>query len=143
MQSTLTAVGFAAASQPGVAVNTKLDKPSNTEQKPKTDQKQSNQHESKPSKQPRAGNSSQSSADGTFQKVEDRSCPVVISAKSEAGKPKLPSGDDLGDEFAVEVEDMDDAGKQKKKKKQTVISSDSAVAALTKGKKSKHKVVSF
>lgn len=82
------------------------------------------------------------SADGNFQKVADRPCPVVTSAKSEAGKRKLPSGDDLGDEFAVEVDSMDNVGKPQTKKK-TVTSSDSAVAASTKGKKSKHKVVSF
>lgn len=142
MQSALTAVGIAAASQPGGAVYVKSDNPSNSNQKPTSDQKQSSQHESKPSKQPRAGNSSPMSADGTFHKIEDRPSPVGISAKSEAGKHKLPSGDDLGDEFAIEVESTNDVGKQKKKKKSD-ISSDYAVAASTKGKKSQHKVVSF
>ena len=136
MQSALAAAGTPAASQSRDAINAKPDT-----KRLKSDQKHSI-HKSKPTKPPPGppwvGASSHVSADGTSNRVKT----PAISAKSKAGKHKLPSGDDLGDEFPVEIEDAEDVGKKEKK---AIInpSLDSTTGTLAKGTKSKHKVVSF
>ena len=71
-----------------------------------------------------------------------------ISAGLKPSKASRLSGDDLGDEFAVDIEAEEDAGKQQRKHKKAVHA-DPGFAALkssgnpAKSKKLKHKVVSF
>ncbi len=68
---------------------------------------------------------------------------------AKAKKPHLAGGDDLGDEFAIDIDAAEDEGAKKKKKKKTISSSvaemDNAAgqAKGSKGKKSQHKVVQF
>ena len=141
VQSALAAAGTPAASQPGDALKAKPGSSKN--KKPKSDEKQSNEHDSKPANQPGVGDSSHVSADGTSIGVKDVQTPLANCAKPTASKHKLPSGDDLGDEFPVEIEDAEDVGK--KKKKRAVVNSSLACTAATPAKrnKSKHKLVSF
>lgn len=141
MQSALAAASTPAASQPGVAPKAKPDFSGKKE--PKSDQKQRNEHDSKPANQPGLGDISHVSAHGTSNGVTDVQTPLAISAKSTASKNKLPSGDDLGDEFPIEIEDAEDVGKKKKKKAVVNPSLVSTAATPAKGKKSKHKLVSF
>ena len=64
---------------------------------------------------------------------------------SKSAETVLPSGDDLGDEFAIEVEAQEDSGAKQRKK--AVHSPDSAMekadTSKPKIRKSKHKVVQF
>ena len=83
-------------------------------------------------------------AEATF----DKGSPAVTQAVAQPQKPKLPSGDDLGDAFAIEIEAAEDEGVKKKKKKAVVSSATETDDAdqsdkPSKSKKSKHKVVEF
>ena len=140
VQSALAAAGTPAASQPGEAVKAKAQSTSKKESK--SDQNQCTEHDTKATNQPRVVDSSQMPGVETAHGAKDVAIPMAIPAKSKAGKRKLPSGDDLGDEFPAEIEDAEDVGK-KKKKAITNSSFVSTAPAAAKGKRSKHKVVSF
>ena len=58
-------------------------------------------------------------------------------------KPILPSGDDLGDEFAIEVDAQEEDGIKRKQKPISSPVLDKADSGKSKAKKSKHKVVQF
>ena len=147
MQSALATSGIVAASQP-------KDTASRASDNPKKHTKQALQHkqdiqlDSKPSVKSGAGHGFQQAADEAVAStvIEASAVGQSTSAKAKAAaKRVLPSGDDLGDEFPVEIEDAEDVGGRKKKKKAVGSAAAAAPGALApvKAKKSKHKLVKF
>ncbi|KAA6416581.1 MAG: prolyl-tRNA synthetase [Trebouxia sp. A1-2] len=74
--------------------------------------------------------------------------PAAGAPQRKSSKTHLPSGDDLGDEFAIEIDAAEDEGAKKKKKRpleasvtETVVADGNSKAAQP--KKSKAKVVKF
>lgn len=80
--------------------------------------------------------------------AETKKSPAVIQSRAKSSRVQMASGDDLGDEFAIEIDAAEDEGVTKKPKKimsGSVTEPDSAKGrdrAAT-SKKSKHKVVQF
>ena len=157
MQSALATAGVPAASQPGDATAAKAEKLFKNKKKARSNQTQNSQLDGKAVNKATADDGSQEAAEGTSTEVNEfltsmaASEAVEASAlrqspslKAKAGKRSLPSGDDLGDEFPIEIEDAEDVGTKRKKKKATSNpGTDFNAASPAKGKKSKHKVVSF
>jgi len=73
--------------------------------------------------------------------------PAAGKPQGKSTKTHLPSGDDLGDEFAIEIDAAEDEGAKKKKKRPVEDSVAETVAdgmgKAAKPKKSKPKVVKF
>lgn len=155
VQSALAASGTVSATQPGDAAISLSEHPTQHKKKHKSQHKQGIQPDGKSPTIPEVYHGSQQAAEMGASKVE-KAVEASAVGKSTAGKAKaikrvLPSGDDLGDEFSVEIEDAEDLGSKKKKKKSLLnsdLASDAAAAgagaaAPVKGKTNKHKVVSF
>ena len=80
--------------------------------------------------------------------AETKTSPAVIQSRAKSSRVHMASGDDLGDEFAIEIDAAEDEGARKKTKK--IMSGSVTEADTAKGrdpaapsKKSKHKVVQF
>ena len=154
MQSALAASGIVPATQPGDPASSLSDHPTQSKKKQKSQHKEDAQLDSKAASQPEAHHGSQQAAvEVGASKVETavQASAVGLSTagKAKSGKRVLPSGDDLGDEFSVEIEDTEDVGSKKKKTSllNAALPSNAAAGAgglaPVKGKKNKHKVVSF
>lgn len=160
MQSALATAGVPAANQLGDATAAKAENLFKNKKKARSDQTQNSHLDGKAVNKATADDGSQEAAEGTSTEVNEFFTSMAASSASEAveasalrqspslkakaGKRSLPSGDDLGDEFPIEIEDAEDVGTKRKKKKATSNpGTDFNAASPAKVKKSKHKVVSF
>lgn len=155
VQGALAASGTVPATQPGDAAVSPSDHPTQHKKKQKTQHKQDIQPDGKSATIPEVHHGSKKAAAETGASKVEKSVEASAVGKSTAGKSKackrvLPSGDDLGDEFSVEIADAEDLGSKKKKKKSLLNSDPASDAAAgagapapVKGKKNKHKVVNF
>ena len=152
VQTALTASGIPAASisQTAAPTSSTTGQPQHHSAKAKSHQQQAAAQTSKASKAGKAHHTqavveAAQSADAS--KLENPAA-VQESKPGKAVKPAMPSGDDLGDQFAVEIEAEENAGRRKQKKKTTRDTGSHPNDATgpgthTTAKKSKHKVVSF
>lgn len=154
VQTALAASGVPAANQTAAGVTDTSEQPHTHGSKPKLQQKQQTQLQSNCLKKAGVGDAQESAAASSaildnVGKPEKAAEPLHPSL-ARAVRPFHPSGDDLGDAFAAELEDAEDAGTRRKKKK-ALTSTDTdlqpgnlgSLALSKRTNKSKHKVVSF
>ena len=155
VQKALTASGIAASTET-VSKATESQPPKASGKKDKSAKKQKNQLDqdavleaqpnSKAVEVDKSAAEQSVSAEASMQ-ASPAKAPAAGKPQGKSTKTHLPSGDDLGDEFAIEIDAAEDEGAKKKKKRPVEDSVAETVAdgmgKAAKPKKSKPKVVKF